>query len=678
VAERYERFLSVGHQAAVATGIASVAGPVGYLLLTGLWGTKTSGAVDWGTWLLPAGAIVSALTLAGSLLVRLRPLVGRSLITAGVAAGTGLTGTVMIASPAGAFVTFLGLAVLLAMLWTSQVEEGIEARVVEVRASAIGALGAWFAAAALGLAKGWGGMAFAVVALLTPLVMGAGLLRRREALRLRPWATILVMAAVVAVASALAAVTWRIPGVSITCLAVVPVAALALVRRPEAASSRDEWWEVLLGRPAHLLGMTFLATCLVGGILLSLPVCAARQPIALVDAFFTATSAVCVTGLVVLDTPLDFTAAGEAAILGLIQVGGLGIMTFSTAAIVMLGQRMSLKHEEAVGEIVGGKGRAELTAALARMLAMTFGAELCGALVLFACFAADGDGAGAAAWRALFTSVSAFCNAGFGLQSDNLVTYQRHTIVLHTVSLLIILGGLGPAVVAALPTAIRRRRLPLVPRIVIVTTAVLVAVPALLLLPLEWGGTLRDLTPWQAFSNAWLQSVTCRTAGFNSVDIAAYHPASITLTEILMFIGGSPGGTAGGIKTTTAVILLLAIAAMLRGRPQVVVGGWRLPHITVYKASAVATLYMLAVLAGFLALQLTQDIDATSALFEVISALGTVGLSIGATLRLDEAGKIIIMICMFAGRVGPLTLALMLGSGRGGKWAEPEQEVPIG
>jgi trk system potassium uptake protein TrkH len=312
------------------------------------------------------------------------------------------------------------------------------------------------------------------------------------------------------------------------------------------------------------------------------------------------------------------------------------------------------------------------------MFLVTVAAEAAGAAILSALFVAHGDGPAMAAWRGAFTAISAFCNAGFALQTDNLVPYRTDTAVLHVVSILVIAGGIGPAVVAGLPRAIRRRRLPLTSRIVLSSTAALLVVPAALILALEWGRSMRGLTAWQMVSNAWLHSVTTRTAGFNSLDVASMHPASITLTEVLMFIGGSPGGTAGGIKTTTMVILLLAVAAMLRGRPQVVVAGWRLPHFTVYKAAAIATMGLVSVAAGLLALQLTQDIDAGTALFEVLSALGTVGLSLGGTSRLDAAGKVIVMLCMFAGRVGPLTLVLMLGAGGRAKWTEPEQEIPTG
>lgn len=245
--------------------------------------------------------------------------------------------------------------------------------------------------------------------------------------------------------------------------------------------------------------------------------------------------------------------------------------------------------------------------------------------------------------------------------------------------MLIIVGGLGPAVIAELPALLRGRRVSLHTRLVLGSSLLLLLVPAVLIGALEWGNTLTGLSVWERLANAWFQSATTRTAGFNSIDLTALRPATLTLLETLMFIGGSPGSTAGGIKTTTCALLVLTIGTALRGRSAATAGGWRIPHVSVYKAATVLTLGLLAVMVGLFAVQLTQVLDFHSALFEIISALGTVGLSIGGTAQLDDVGKVIVMICMFVGRVGPLTLFLTLGTRRQREpWRLPEQEIAVG
>jgi trk system potassium uptake protein TrkH len=303
------------------------------------------------------------------------------------------------------------------------------------------------------------------------------------------------------------------------------------------------------------------------------------------------------------------------------------------------------------------------------------------AIVLGLLFRLHGDGWGEAAWRGLFTAISAYCNAGFALQSDSLIPYQDSGLILHLVALLIILGGLGPVVVAALPRILAREQRPsLHARIVLLTTAVLLVIPTCLIGALEWNHSLAGLSVPARLHNAWFQSVTTRTAGFNSVDFAALTPATQTLVEALMFIGGSPGSTAGGIKTTTVFVLVFAVVAVVRLRPGVIWGGWRIPHTTIYRAAAVVTLGALSVVFGVFVIQLTQDIDTDMAIFEVVSALGTVGLSTGGTAQLDNVGKVIITVCMFMGRVAPLTVFLIFSRPGVGEsaWKYPEQDISVG
>ncbi|HBP19922.1 MAG TPA: potassium transporter TrkH [Planctomycetes bacterium] len=439
------------------------------------------------------------------------------------------------------------------------------------------------------------------------------------------------------------------------------------------------WWEPVLHDPARLLVVSFLLSGLAGGALLSLP-WAVTQPISGLDALFTSFSAVCVTGLIVLDTPVAFTGFGQAAILLLIQVGGLGIMAFSTAALFLMGRRLSLEHEAAVSQLFGEHGGG-LGRAVRQVFVITFGVEALGAVVLSGLFWRAGDPLGQAAWRGLFTAISAFCNAGFALQSESLIPYQDSPAILHAVAALIVLGGLGPVVVGLLPHLIRRRRLSPQAKLVLAATALLLIGPALFLAAAEWDRGLGTVSGAGAkLSNAWFQSVTLRTAGFNSIDLTRLGPASITLSLAIMVVGGCPGGTAGGIKTTTAALLFLATWAGVRGRDQVSVFGFRVGRRTIFKAFATVALFAYAAFLALVALQLTQSTPFLRLLFEVISALATVGLSLGATAELDGVGKVIVITCMLAGRVGPLTLFLLLAEPEraAGRWQRPRAEIATG
>ena len=440
------------------------------------------------------------------------------------------------------------------------------------------------------------------------------------------------------------------------------------------------WVEVIAHHPARLLVVTFALLCAGGAVLLWLPLSStAEGGISFIDAAFTSTSAVCVTGLIVLDTPTAFTGYGQGVLLLLIQVGGLGIMTFSTAAFAMLGRRLTLSHERAVAELLGGDDRTRLVDVLRQTLRVTFGLEAVGALWLAACFWLSGDTLLMAVWRGVFTSISAFCNAGFALQSASLIPYQHSGAVLHAVAALIVAGGLSPAAIVALPQLTRGRRLTLRMKMVFSMTATLLVGGFVLLLALEWNVSLAGMSLADKLNNAWFQSATLRTAGFNSVGMQALSPASITLMIFLMFIGGSPGGTAGGIKTTTAFVVFMPIVTAIRGRQEVTAFGREIPRETVYRAAAIAVLGMLTVAFALVALQVTQAIPMDVALFEVVSAIGTVGLTIGATPKLDFVGKVIIMLCMFLGRVGPLTAFLLLSEQHSeSSWHLPEEAVPVG
>lgn len=440
------------------------------------------------------------------------------------------------------------------------------------------------------------------------------------------------------------------------------------------------WFEAIFDSPAGLLVGSFFLTATLGGLLLSLPIFSAHpHSLPLIDTIFTAFSATCVTGLVVLDTATDFSFAGQLLILVLIQAGGLGIMTLSATVLTLMRRRMSLRHESAIAEILSSDDRSLLSHTTRNIALVTFVTEAIGALILTILFMTEGDGVFQALWRGAFTAISAFCNAGFAIQTDNLVTYQNSPLILQTVALLIILGGLSPLVIISLPGLRQPRRLSLHTSLTLITTAFLLVAPAIFITFAEWSNTLAGMNLVDSLTNAWFQTATTRTAGFNSLDLAALRPSTVLIMMLLMFIGGSPASTAGGVKTTTFAVLILVVFSALRGREKVLIFGYHIPTRTIFKATAVVTMGAIFAISATVVLLATQQLELVPALFEVISAIATVGLSVGATEKLDSVGKIVICFCMLAGRVGPLTLFVLLTT-RAPRydWDRPEQPVIVG
>ncbi len=425
----------------------------------------------------------------------------------------------------------------------------------------------------------------------------------------------------------------------------------------------EQWWEMFLNHPARLMLTTFMGLCITGTILLSLPIASEKNVIGVIDAAFTSVSAVCVTGLIVLDTPNDFTIFGQLFILILIQLGGLGIMSITTVGMHAMGRRLTLRQERLMTTITDTYHK-DLIQSLISILKFTFLIEVTGATILSLLFYNAGDNTVQALWRGCFTAISAFCNAGFALQSDNLVSYQNHPLILHTVASLIILGGIAPATTVLIPDWIMGKSINVAAYIALVTTAILLISGMLLFLLFDWNGVLAELSFTNKFHNAWFQSATLRTAGFNSVDIASVTDPTFIIMLFLMFIGGSPGGTAGGIKTTTIGIIALTFWSNITNHKSVVVMSRRIQSRVIYRAITITVSGALIWFVIVLMLEVTQQISLRDIIFEVTSALGTVGLSTGATMKLDEIGKIMIMITMFAGRIGPITLFMLLSEER--------------
>ncbi len=436
----------------------------------------------------------------------------------------------------------------------------------------------------------------------------------------------------------------------------------------------------LVRAPAKATVLSFAFAIGLGTMLLSMP----RATIdghgaSFLDALFTATSANCVTGLTVLNTAPDLAANpllptlsrfGQIVVLLLIQAGGLGIMTLSTSAAAMMGGRLSLYGRNMMANVLD-EGVTGVQRMVHYILAMTLAFETIGAAVLTLRFLPQfPDDPARAVWFGVFHAVSAFCNAGFSLFGDNLTRYGTDPVVLPTVAFLIIAGGLGFTVVATLLTVEtwsggRRnafRRMPEHVRIVLIMTGALIVVGFVGILILDANGSLDGMAPGQRVWAAFFQSVTARTAGFNTVNIAAISRSSMLLFLVLMFIGASPGGTGGGIKTTTFALILLVVRATLRGRTEVEVFGRTIPQATIQKAAVITLLFIVAWAVGAMLLLATQDdLTTEQILFETTSAIGTVGLTMGATTGLDTFGKTVITFLMFLGRIGPLTLTLALG-----------------
>ena len=438
----------------------------------------------------------------------------------------------------------------------------------------------------------------------------------------------------------------------------------------------------LFARPARLFAVSFLVLILAGGLFLSLPVSAVGAPLDSIDALFLSVSAVCVTGLTTLDTSLRLSGFGQTVLLALLQVGGLGVMTLSSFAAILLGRRLGFVEETALGEMIDERRPGGVYRMVRFIVLATLATEALGAVVLFCWKAADGASFAGALAYGVFHAVSAFCNAGFSLQSDSLVGIQDAPVPLLTVSTLIIAGGLGFGVLRSTVRRLRRprevRRLPLQARLALAGTAALLLAGALSFAVIEWNNTLAGMPVWERLLNASFLSVTSRTAGFNSVDTGSLAPATSALVGCLMFIGACAGSTAGGVKVTTAIVLALSVRAMLRGRAEAEVADRIIPQEVVFRATAITALALVTVVIATILLLATQRLPFEDVLFEALSAFGTVGLSRNATPLLDPVGKVIVMGLMFVGRVGPLTLALALRPRQAPRHRPPTEYVMVG
>jgi trk system potassium uptake protein len=423
--------------------------------------------------------------------------------------------------------------------------------------------------------------------------------------------------------------------------------------------------------PQTLLIGGFAAVILTGTLFLLAPWSQTAGKVGFVDALFTSTSAVCVTGLVVVDTGTAFTQFGQVVIVALIQIGGLGIMTFAALAYLMLGRRLSLASQAALHDAFFQRDLGiEFKRNFFRILLITASIELAGILCIFLALLWRQAPVLDALFSAFFHSISAFCNAGFSIYKDNLIGLRDSPVIMTTIMALIVLGGLGHMVVFEVwqhGKSWLSRANPSGPhpisthsRIVLRTSLALIVIGWLGLVIL---GLTKGETTWgMKLSSALFQSVTARTAGFNTVDIGVMSLASLLLLTLLMFIGGSPGSCAGGVKTTALAISLAEFKAKLKGKDQVVMLDRRVPKPILDRTMVLIRLSILWNLLGVLLLLFTETgrpgVGFHDVLFEQISAFGTVGLSTGLTDKLTVFGRLWITATMFVGRLGPLTLAM--------------------
>src|SRR5665648_1064728 len=414
--------------------------------------------------------------------------------------------------------------------------------------------------------------------------------------------------------------------------------------------------------PPQVLALGFLSAIAVGTILLILPAASSIQKsIGFINALFTATSATCVTGLIVLDTGKDFSTFGQSVILILLQCGGLGIMTMSTMLAFLVGKKISLKQRLIMQESLNQFSIGGLVRLAKYILIFTAAIEMIGATILFFCWQRTYSPLQALG-LAVFHSISAFCNAGFSLFSDSLIRYKGDLVINLTFIILIILGGIGFLVLLELFQYGKTGTLSLHAKLALKISLILILIGFIIIFFVESNNpsTLGNLSFSEKMFGSIFQSVTARTAGFNTIHIGNMQNATLFLIIILMFIGASPGSTGGGVKTTTFGLLILYVWSSLKGKEEIQVFKRRVSQDIIPKVLTVITLSLGLVITMTFLLSYVEGEDFIKVLFEVVSAFGTVGLSTGITSSLSIAGKIIIIITMFTGKIGPLVLILSL------------------
>ena len=457
--------------------------------------------------------------------------------------------------------------------------------------------------------------------------------------------------------------------------------------------------------PAATLPVSFAIVIAFGTLMLMMPASTPQGDIGFIDAAFTSTSATCVTGLIVRDTAIDFTLFGQVIILILIQVGGLGIMTFVAFFALFLGHNAGLRESTSLVRVMDSDFVSDLKKIMGSIIGWTLTIEIVGAFILYIIW--DGQPLNWTTnfkiWQSVFHSISAFCNAGFSLNPvmtdasagyfsnpTNLEAFAHVPGIAITIGSLIVLGGIGFMVLTSLGIHMMHRlktgtskRMSVQIKLVLWVTGILIAAGMALFLALEWNNTLEGMTISQKIANAYLGSVTPRTAGFNTVPTSIVSPAMLWFFVALMFIGASPGGTGGGVKTITVGVLFVSVISLIRNKPATEVYKRRIHSHDIKRTASLLLLGGMAftISAGLLLISeqsTSSGYDTFDYIFESMSAFGTVGLSTGPTAGLTWMGKVIIILTMFVGRIGPAALAAATGRKNVMRYKYPETRITIG
>lgn len=432
---------------------------------------------------------------------------------------------------------------------------------------------------------------------------------------------------------------------------------------------------------AQIIILGFAAVIFTGSLLLMLPISTRDgQGAIFSDALFTATSAVCVTGLVVQDTATYWSVFGQAVIIILIQIGGMGVVTMAVAVTIFSGRKISLKQRSTMQEAISAHKVGGIVRLTGFILKITFLFELIGAVVMSPVFCRE-FGLTRGIWYGIFHSISAFCNAGFDLMGcktpfSSLTSYSGHPVINITIMSLIVIGGIGFITwddIKVNKYHIKKYRMQ--SKVVLVTTSLLIFIPALYFFFFEF----LNVPVGERILNSLFQAITPRTAGFNTVDLTLLSETGLAIIIILMLVGGSPGSTAGGMKTTTFAVLISTSVSVFSRREHTQFFGRRIMEDTVRNAATILTMYLTLFLTGGFIISRVEGLPLMACLFETASAVGTVGLTLGITTQLGLVSQIILIILMYFGRVGGLTLVFAALSRRKGNTARlPQEKMTVG
>lgn len=450
-------------------------------------------------------------------------------------------------------------------------------------------------------------------------------------------------------------------------------------------------------KPNRIIVLSFVLTSFIGALLLCLPISTntkGASPISFIDALFTTTSAVCVTGLVVKDTGAFFTTFGQMVILSLIQLGGLGIMTFSTAFAILLGRRLTIRDTVIMQSALDNENAEGFRKLIKHIVVITLSIEAVGAILLYIHWQINNiQPASQVFYTSIFHAVSAFCNAGFSLYSDNLQSFRSDVAVNLIMTSLIILGGIGFIVLLEIPRFKFWKKdrikylskISLQTKLAVTVTLILILAGMALIMLFEWDNTLKGLPLKDKLLCSYFHSVTPRTAGYNTLPVEQFASPTLFITILLMFIGASPGSTGGGIKTVTLAVLFAAAVAMAKNRNRITIFRKTIPRAIFRRAFIISLLAAVWVFIATLALCIIEQPKYCTAdfalknLFEVVSAFGTVGLSAALTPTLAPLSKIVLIITMWIGRVGPLTLALAIATAEEPpQYVYPKERIMVG